>query len=270
MLFSGMLWHLPLITCRAWGQHMRRVHRRAIQRWVVSSVCCMFYHVLLDGFGGYVGGLLDIRPPPPFPPFPKIWLKTTKTQTLIGASKYIVQLLYCHCQQSHSDGHMSDAEESVEYGKVKTFSELAIRWQFELFRASYLASFSKQCKMVQQMICRLTHSCLPLDFILRWSLLFVFGVDMRCFQFHNLSPLIKCCYPLTVRLRVLDRSKSHFWDCVLCQLPEHIMDLFSKVCDFCFSLIQRPILLPGMCLVWFGVIMIIIVLQKCMYAQFYS
>ena len=91
-----------------------------------------------------MGGLLDIRPPPA-PPFLEIWLKTTKTQKLICASKYTVQPLYCHCQQSNSDGHMSYAEESVEYGKVETFSELAIHWQFELFRASYLASFSKQC-----------------------------------------------------------------------------------------------------------------------------
>lgn len=52
--------------------------------------------------------------------------------------------------------------------------------------------------MVQQMTCRLTHSCL---------------------QFHNLSPLIKCCCTLTVWLGVLDHSKSHFWDRVLCQLP---------------------------------------------------
>ena len=56
--------------------------------------------------------------------------------------------------------------------------------------------------------------------------------------------------------------------CVDC--PENVTDQSGMVCNFCFSLMQRLILLPDMGLVWFGFKITIIVLWKSMHAEFCS
>ena len=55
-----------------------------------------------------------------------------------------------------------------------------------------------------------------------------------CFWFHNLLPLNKCCYMLTVWLSIWGHSKSYFCDCVSSvNCPENITDQFAWACDFC-------------------------------------
>ena len=86
-----------------------------------------------------------------------------------------------------------------------------------------------------------------------------------CFRFCNLPFSSICCYMLTAWLDILGHSISHFWDC-----PQNITDPFGMVCNYCFSLIPRPVLLPDMGLLQCRFKIIIIVLCKSVHTEFYS
>ena len=79
-----------------------------------------------------------------------------------------------------------------------------------------------------------------------------------CFWFHHLPPSSKCSYILTVSLDILGHSKSHFWDCVLCQLAR------KK------ALIGSPQYAVSGCSDWLRFKIVTIMFWKSMPAEFYS
>ena len=88
------------------------------------------------------------------------------------------------------------------------------------------------------------------------------------FWFCNLQPLTKCwyiiyiIYTLTVWPGILARSKSHFWDHVLCWLTRRYCWSVWQGTPFLVSLlvIQRPVLLPRPDMASLGFLLLLLLL----------